>query len=198
VIEANADPSCHGIIVFYPVFGDDPSFFGGSQDEYIRDCISVEKDVEGMCHTYRHHLYRNKRHVDHTVPICNPAVLAAAAKAGIAGTPLMVQERKCVLPCTPLAVVKVLEALDVYDRTLPMGNRMVGKTVTIVNRSEVLGRPLAAMLANDGAKVYSADISGMHVLARCETAAKKRLRNTCFFFHCLYHVPCFGLGSLNS
>jgi len=27
---------------------------------------------------------------------------------------------------------------------------MVGKTVTIINRSEIVGRPLAALLANDG------------------------------------------------
>jgi methylenetetrahydrofolate dehydrogenase (NAD+) len=33
-----------------------------------------------------------------------------------------------------------------------------GKTITIINRSEVIGRPLAALLANDGAHVYSIDI----------------------------------------
>jgi methylenetetrahydrofolate dehydrogenase (NADP+)/methenyltetrahydrofolate cyclohydrolase len=37
---------------------------------------------------------------------------------------------------------------------------MHGKTVTIFNRSEVVGRPLASMLANDGARVFSFDISG--------------------------------------
>ena len=35
---------------------------------------------------------------------------------------------------------------------------MAGQTVTIINRSEIVGRPLAAMLANDGATVYSVDI----------------------------------------
>lgn len=61
--------------------------------------------------------------------------------------------KKCVLPCTPLAVVKALEHLDVYDHGLPEGNRLRGKKVTVINRSEVVGRPLAAMLANDGAQV---------------------------------------------
>ena len=31
--------------------------------------------------------------------------------------------------------------------------------MTIINRSEVVGRPLAALLANDGAKVFSVDIN---------------------------------------
>ena len=61
--------------------------------------------------------------------------------------------QKCVLPCTPLAVVKALEHLEAYDPALPEGNRLRGKKVTVVNRSEVVGRPLAAMLANDGAQV---------------------------------------------
>jgi len=32
-----------------------------------------------------------------------------------------------------------------------------GKIITIVNRSEIVGRPLAALLANDGARVFSVD-----------------------------------------
>merc|ERR1719506_1307530 len=35
-----------------------------------------------------------------------------------------------------------------------------------VNRSEVVGRPLAAMLANDGAKVYSVDIDNVYIFSR--------------------------------
>ncbi len=38
---------------------------------------------------------------------------------------------------------------------------MHGKRITIVNRSEVVGRPLAALLANDGAQVYSVDEKGI-------------------------------------
>lgn len=36
--------------------------------------------------------------------------------------------------------------------------------MTIVNRSEVVGHPLAAMLANDGATVYSVDMDSIYVL----------------------------------
>jgi len=68
---------------------------------------------------------------------------------------------KSILPCTPLAVVKCLEHLGVYNRILTYGDRAYGKTVTVINRSEVVGRPLAALLANDGARVFSVDIDSI-------------------------------------
>lgn len=40
--------------------------------------------------------------------------------------------------------------------------------ITIVNRSEVVGRPLAALLANDGARVNSIDIGGCLEFTRGE------------------------------
>ncbi len=40
---------------------------------------------------------------------------------------------------------------------------MDGKIVTVINRSEIVGRPLAAMLANDGADVYSVDINSIYL-----------------------------------
>ena len=43
---------------------------------------------------------------------------------------------------------------------------MVGKNVTVINRSEIVGRPLAAMLANDGADVYSVDLNGVFLMKR--------------------------------
>lgn len=62
--EANRDPTVHGIMIFYPVFGQEPSFDGGSMDDYLRDSIAPEKDVEGLCHTFRSNLYRNIRFMD--------------------------------------------------------------------------------------------------------------------------------------
>lgn len=128
VIEANADPSVHGLLVYYPVFG-------GEKDAYLRDVVSIEKDVEGLSHRYRYSLYHNIRTLDGS--------------------------KKCVLPCTPLACVKVLEALGAYDAAQPVGKQLTGRTAVVYNRSEVVGRPLAAMLANDGASVYSVDEHGM-------------------------------------
>lgn len=140
--QANQDPDVHGIMIYYPVFGQRPSFHGGSHDDYLRDCVSPFKDVEGLCHFYRRSLYRNRRYVDDG------------------------HMKKCILPCTPLAVVKTLEHLGVYDERAPVGDRMQGKTVVVVNRSEVVGRPLAAMLANDGATVFSVDVDSMYVYTR--------------------------------
>jgi methylenetetrahydrofolate dehydrogenase (NAD+) len=68
---------------------------------------------------------------------------------------------KSIIPCTPLAIVKCLEYVGVYNKLLPYGDRAYGKTITVINRSEVVGRPLAALLANDGARVLSADIDSI-------------------------------------
>ena len=90
---------------------------------------------------------------------------------------------KSILPCTPLAIVKCLEHAGVYNRILPYGDRGYGRVITVINRyvrflplernrhqsicprSEVVGRPLAALLANDGARVFSVDIDSIQV--RC-------------------------------
>ncbi|KAI8586656.1 hypothetical protein BDZ88DRAFT_428054 [Geranomyces variabilis] len=116
--------------------------FGGTQDGYIQNTVSHRKDVEGLCHKYRYNMYHNVRFLD-------------AEKT-----------EKCIVPCTPLALVKILEHVGVYNRVLEEGDRLHGRTVTIVNRSEVVGRPLAALLANDGAKVYSVDVDGIMELHR--------------------------------
>ena len=52
-----------------------------------------------------------------------------------------------------------MEYIGVYNPVLPYGNRLHGRIITIINRSEIVGRPLAALLANDGGKVYSVDIN---------------------------------------
>jgi hypothetical protein len=75
-------------------------------------------------------------------------------------------DKKSLLPCTPLAIVKLMEYLKVYDEALPIGDRMAGKSVVVINRSEIVGRPLAAMLANDGADVYSVDLNGVYLMRR--------------------------------
>ena len=141
LIDANDDPRVHGIIVYYPIFGQEESFSGESQDDYLRDTISHKCDVEGLCHLYRTNLYRNVRYLDY------PA-----------------NNQKCLLPCTALSVVKIIEACpQTYDMTKPIGRKLEGKTITVINRSEIVGRPLAAMLANDGAHVYSVDINSIYM-----------------------------------
>jgi hypothetical protein len=64
---------------------------------------------------------------------------------------------------------------------------MEGKIVTVINRSEIVGRPLAAMLANDGAEVYSVDINSIYRLSGgrlypCDETPESCVRKvrTCF------------------
>lgn len=51
---------------------------------------------------------------------------------------------------------------------------MFGRTITVVNRSEIVGRPLAALLANDGADVWSVDITGVQRFSRGEGIRKRQ------------------------
>ncbi|KAJ2394031.1 Methylenetetrahydrofolate dehydrogenase [NAD(+)] [Coemansia sp. RSA 2559] len=135
LLEANTDPSVSGILVYYPVYGDE-------RDQKLQDMVDPAKDVEGLNVVYNGKLYSNDRYMDDG------------------------KTRKAILPCTPLAVVKVLDHIGVYDHTLPYGDHLRGKTIAVVNRSEVVGRPLAALLANDGAKVYSIDINDIQIFER--------------------------------
>ncbi|CAK7918870.1 methylenetetrahydrofolate dehydrogenase [NAD(+)] [[Candida] anglica] len=144
LIRANKDSETHGIMVYFPVFGD-------KQDQYLQQLISPEKDVEGLNFMYYHNLYHNVRFLD---PPNN--------------------EQKSILPCTPLAMVKILEYLGVYNTLLHYGNRLYGKKVLIVNRSEIVGRPLAALLANDGATVYSVDINNIQQYTRGDDLSEQR------------------------
>ncbi|KAL6703042.1 Methylenetetrahydrofolate dehydrogenase [NAD(+)] [Coniothyrium glycines] len=124
--------------------------FGNRQDQYLQQIVSIDKDVEGLSHRYIFNMYQNIRFLD-------PA-----------------NTKKSILPCTPLAVIKILEYLRIYNTILPYGNRLHGRTITVINRSEVVGRPLAALLANDGAHVYSVDINDVQEFTRGVGLRKKR------------------------
>eukprot|EP00466_Bigelowiella_natans_P014714 jgi/Bigna1/85380/estExt_fgenesh1_pg.C_30403 len=110
-----------------------------------------DKDVEGMCFTYIQALYRNQR------------VMKNDKGRNV----------KSILPCTPLACVKILEHLQVFDSK----EGLAGKTITVINRSQIVGHPLAAMLANDGAEVYSKDIDSMFLFKK-DSKGRGRLYET--------------------
>lgn len=124
--------------------------FNNRQDQYLQQIVDISKDVEGLSHRYIFNMYQNIRFLDSA------------------------QQQKSILPCTPLAVIKILEYLQIYNTILPYGNRLFGHTICVVNRSEVVGRPLAALLANDGALVYSVDITGVQKFTRGEGLKKRR------------------------
>ena len=116
----------------------------------MQQLVDVGKDVEGLSHRYIFNMYQNIRYLDDE------------------------RLQKSVLPCTPLAVIKILEYIRIYNTILPYGNRLFGHTITVINRSEVVGRPLAALLANDGACVYSVDVKDVQQFTRGEGIKRSR------------------------
>ncbi|EST05584.2 Tetrahydrofolate dehydrogenase/cyclohydrolase, catalytic domain protein [Kalmanozyma brasiliensis GHG001] len=159
IIAANADESVHGIMVYYPIFF-------GRQDTYLQQIVDPRKDVEGLHFSYCWNMYHNVRWISPSKLGNAPGTTRELPEERATREALDAEQvppgmAKSILPCTPLAMVKCLEAVGVYDRELPYGDRLFGKTITVVNRSEVVGRPLAALLSNDGAKVYSVDIDSI-------------------------------------
>ncbi|KAK0548126.1 Methylenetetrahydrofolate dehydrogenase [NAD(+)] [Tilletia horrida] len=175
IIAANADDSVDGIMVYYPIFT-------GRQDTYLQQILDPRKDVEGLHFSYCWNMYHNVRWIlpsqlggapgtmsepPASYLQSNSFLLSSSANAA-SPSPILGTEptappgfAKSILPCTPLAIVKCLETMGMYDLHLPYGDRLLGKTVTVINRSEVVGRPLAALLANDGARVLSVDIDNI-------------------------------------
>lgn len=54
ILKANKDESINGIMVYYPVFG-------AGHDIYMQNCLSTQKDCEGLSHLYRFNMYHNVR-----------------------------------------------------------------------------------------------------------------------------------------
>ncbi|ORY31275.1 hypothetical protein BCR39DRAFT_494066 [Naematelia encephala] len=147
---ANDDPTIDGLIVYFPIFG-------GSLDDALRTLISPLIDVEGV--------NPESLRTSYSVP---PAPLLHELKTEIPkDDPTTDRPEEAInYPCTPLAVVRCLQSIEgMYDMSKPAGQRLTGKIVTILNRSETVGRPLSAMLANESATVYSFDIDTLHILS---------------------------------
>jgi methylenetetrahydrofolate dehydrogenase (NAD+) len=142
--DANQDDQIDGMMVYYPVYD-------SMRDRTLQWTVSLYKDVEGLSPQLISNMYQNIRFLD---PPENT--------------------RKSILPCTPLAIVKILEHLQIYNNILDYGKRLHGRRITVINRSEVVGRPLAALLANDGAEVYSVDMTGVQKFSRGSGLKKQK------------------------
>jgi hypothetical protein len=81
IFEANADPTVHGVMVYYPIFH-------GARDRSLQNEVAPEKDVEGLHASWSGRLYHDIRTIDPD------------------------GKKKAILPCTPLGIVKALEALE--------------------------------------------------------------------------------------
>jgi len=104
------------------------------EDRWLRELVDPRKDIEGMHSFWSRLLYENRRYVDDA------------------------RSLRAILPCTPLGILKLLDAAGLRGR----GGRapLEGLVACVINRSEIVGRPLSAMLANDGATVVSLDVNG--------------------------------------
>lgn len=136
--------------------------FGPALDASLRSLISSRIDVEGV----------------------HPANLAMSALSAPA---LLDVDDLTVHPCTPLAVVRILESVAFGAASSP---RLGGKVVTVVNRSETVGRPLAIMLANLGALVYSVDLDSI------QTFEKHGPSSLCINHTSLKSTQCFEMSDL--
>jgi methylenetetrahydrofolate dehydrogenase (NADP+)/methenyltetrahydrofolate cyclohydrolase len=105
-----------------------------AQDHWLRELVDPRKDVEGLHSFWSRLLYENTRFVDHE------------------------HSARAILPCTPLAILKLLQHAGM--RGTDVNAPLEGVTACVINRSDLVGRPLAAMLSNDGALVHSLDIDG--------------------------------------
>lgn len=132
VLSANADPDVHGIFIYFPIFNN-------QEDDYLRNLVHYTKDVEAGSSYWTRKMSANER-----------VIAAGTAEPGHESDPAA--QKKALLPCTPLAIIKILDEIGEYD--------ISGRKVTIFNRSEVIGRPLAVMMSNDGAEVTSFDEYG--------------------------------------
>ncbi|KAK4635188.1 Methylenetetrahydrofolate dehydrogenase [NAD(+)] [Fulvia fulva] len=142
--EANTNDEIDGVIVYYPVFNP-------PRDRTLQWTVSLFKDVEGLSPQLISNMYQNIRYLD---PPTN--------------------SMKSILPCTALAIIKILEHLQIYNTFLDYSKRLFGRRITVINRSEVVGRPLAALLANDGADVYSVDVTGVQQFSRGSGLKKQK------------------------
>ncbi|KAL7531856.1 hypothetical protein ACHAXR_008578 [Thalassiosira sp. AJA248-18] len=163
---ANERLDVHGILVFYPLFDklsnveakrrtykcQDTGVYYRSMDDYFRDLVACQKDVEGYC---RKGLRIQKSENDDT----------DAIGEGDSEHIVKAEELGPIYPCTALAVHKILESFHLSCESLSGvidgSKQFENITMTIINRSEVLGLPLATMLSNQGATVYSINIDSI-------------------------------------
>ena len=173
---ANERLDVHGILVFYPVsdkLTDTESSSRGpnkcnvtgvyykSMDDYFRDLVFPQKDVEG----YHRKALRVKNLESRDEYEANNKPLPSCASSTKDNT--TTETIECpygpIYPCTALAVFRILETFLNKNRVISTNwiNKkcfaFANVTMTIINRSEVLGLPLATMLSNQAAVVYSVD-----------------------------------------
>ena len=164
--EANARKDIHGILIFYPLVdklvhdetmtdriykNQDTGVYYRTIDDYFRDLVDCDKDVEGYCRSRLRMLTPHNSNAD---GIRQDEFAEETFEVETVVGPIY--------PCTALAVYKVLESFqssndEPHQSVSETGRPYENTSITIINRSEVLGLPLANMLSAQGATVYSID-----------------------------------------
>lgn len=139
--DANERVDVDGILVYYPIFKRRDS--RGPYKNRLTGVYYKSHD------DYLRDLVSSKKDVEGLCDSYNARWLYRARRSNPA-------TQNVVYPCTALSVFKILE----NQRDIR------GSTITVINRSEILGRPLAAMLANRGANVYSIDADSVLLFRR--------------------------------
>jgi len=125
---------------------------GSERDRWLRELVDPRKDIEGLHSFWARCLYENRRFVDSA------------------------HRLSAILPSTPLAILKLLD--EAGASRAEAQRPLDGVTACVFNRSEVVGYPLAAMMANDGAEVYSFDIDGPKLFVPGDGDDAHRTRST--------------------
>ncbi|OEU17357.1 NAD(P)-binding protein, partial [Fragilariopsis cylindrus CCMP1102] len=137
---ANEYTDVHGILIFYPIY---PS--GSSPKGPYKNRLT------GVYY---------KTQDDHIRDLVQPS----KDVEGFCGTKwFKIRDQKelpSIYPCTALSVFKILQEYHISSNDNNK-NKMDYQTISIVNRSEIMGRPLAVMLSQLGATVYSIDIDSI-------------------------------------
>jgi len=150
----NESTNIDGALIFYPInpFGPKGPYknrltgvYYKTQDDHIRDLVHPIKDVEGLCQNKWFKIRHSKQ-----------------------------KDPPAIYPCTALSVLRILEEYHISNEVSRNGETCDAndihkqhhqywkdQTISIVNRSEIMGRPLAVMLAAKGATVYSIDINSI-------------------------------------
>lgn len=138
ILEANSRSDIHGTLVFYPIFAEPFADRGPYKNRLTGVYYKTQDD-------YLRDIVDPSKDVE---GLCGDYNARWLFRAGNKPT----EER--VVPCTALSVKRILD----YYHHAPGWN---GQVVSIVNRSEIMGRPLAAMLAWEGAIVYSINVDSI-------------------------------------
>ena len=142
-------------------------------DDYLRDMVDPSKDVEGLSGDYHD---RCTQLLPPVHPRASSSSLTSTTTSGDTTTApkySFLSKDDMILPCTALSIKHILDrhhnaAVDDDDMSgssapppSSLPRLWTGQTVSVVNRSKILGRPLATMLASSGANVYSIDVDSI-------------------------------------